>query len=151
MSENPLYRTDATSEGKYPIYVPDRGLCLSQPEADFVYTCLEWEDMVTPFEVYKAVMPSPALHLFDVDFEDHFEVADGEARMCDMGCDNFPFSVCTNEEVEGFFHVLDKDDKATDIIVDRCYDCHPGECSEEAQFGVDWSILTPFLSYTSHP
>ena len=67
-----------------------------------------------------------------------------------MATDDFPFSACTNEEVEGFFHVLDNDDKAADIIVDRCYDCHPGERSEEAHLGVDWSILTPFPSYTSH-
>ena len=71
-------------------------------------------------------------------------------HMSDMATDDFPFSACTNEEVEGVFHVLDNNDKAADIIVDRCYDCHPGECSEEAQLGVDWSILTPFPSYTSH-
>ena len=149
-SENPLYRTDDTSECKYPIYIPDRGLCLSQPEADFVYTCLEREDMVMPFEVNKEVTPSPALCSFDVDFEDHFEIVVSDVHMRDVGDDDFPFSACTNEELEGFFHVLDNDDKAADIIVDRCYDCRPGEHSEEAKFGVDWSILTPFPSYTSH-
>ena len=44
-SENPLYRTVDTSECKYPIYIPDRGLCLSHSEADFVYIswfCLCW-------------------------------------------------------------------------------------------------------------
>ena len=84
--------------------------------------------MVTPFEVNKEVTPSPALHSFDVDFEDHLR---------DVGNADFPFSACTNEEVKGFFHVLDNDDKAADIIVDKCYDCHPGERSEDAKFGVD--------------
>ena len=148
--ENPLYRTDATSECKYPIYVPDKGLCLSRPEADFVYTCLEREDMVTPFEVHNVVSPSFALRSFDFDFDDHFEVVDGGAHMGDMVSDDFPFSACTNEEVDSFFHVLDKGDKAADIIVARCYDYRPGERSEEAQLGVGWSIPTPFLSYTSH-
>ena len=149
-SENPLYRNDVASDCKYPIYVPDRGLCLSQPEADFVYTCLECEDLVTPFEVNTAVSPSPALRSFDFDFEDHFEVFADGAHACDPNSDDFPFSACKNEEVEGFFHVLDKDDKAADIIVARCYDCHPGDHSEETPLDVDWSILTPFPSYTSH-
>ena len=106
--------------------------------------------MVTPFEVNNEVTPSPALRSFDIDFEDHFEIVVSDVHMCDMGNDDFPFSACTNEEVKGFFHVLDNDDKAADIIVDKWYDCHPGERSEEAKFGVDWSILTPFPSYTSH-
>ena len=58
--------------------------------------------------------------------------------------------MCTYEEVKSFFHVSDRDDKAADIIVDRCYDCRPGDHNEEAQLGFDWSILTPFPSYTSH-
>ena len=149
-SENPLYRTYDTSECKYPIHIPDRGLCLSHPEADFVYTCVEHDVMVTPFVVNKEVTPSPALHSFDVDFEDHFEIVVSNVPMHDVGNADFPFSACTNEEVKGFFHVLDNDDKAADIIVDKCYDCRPGECSEDAKFGVDWSILTPFPSYTSH-
>ena len=94
--------------------------------------------------------PLPALRSFDIDFEDHFEIVVSDVHMCDMGNDDFPFSACTNEEVKGFFHVLDNDDKAADIIVDKWYDCRPGERSEEAKFGVDWSILTPFPSYTSH-
>ena len=106
--------------------------------------------MVTPFEVNKEVTPTPALHSFDVDFEDHFEIVVCDVPMRDVGNADLPFSACTNEEVRGFFHVLDNDDMAADIIVDKCYDCHPGECSEEVQFGVDWSILTPFPSYTSH-
>ena len=106
--------------------------------------------MVTPFVVNKEVTPSPALPSFDADFEDHFEIVVSDAHMRDVGNDDFPFSACTDEVVEGFFHVLDNDDKAADIIVDRCYDCRPGERSEEAKFGVDWSILTPFPSYTLH-
>ena len=148
--ENPLYRTDAVSKCKYPIYVPDKGLCLSQTEVDFVYTCLEREDMVTPFEGHNAESPCFTLHSFDFDFDDHFEVAKGEAHVCDLIRDDFPFSACTNEELEGFFHVLYKDDKATDIIVDTCYDCHSGECSKDVQLDIGWSILTPFPSYTSH-
>ena len=144
-SENPLYRIVDTSECKYPIYIPDRGLCLSHPKADFVYTCLERDDMVTPFEVNEEVTPTPALHSFD-----HFEIVVSDVPMHDVANANFPFGACTNEEVKGFFHVLDNDDKAADIIVDKFYDCHPGECSEDANFGVDWSILTPFPSYTSH-
>ena len=122
--------------------IPDRGLCLSDPEADFVHTCLEHDDMVTPFEVNKEVTPSPALRSFDVEIVVH------DMPMRDMGNADLPFSACTNEEVRGFFHVLDNDDMAADIIVDKCYDCCPGKCSEEVQFGVDWSILTPFSSYT---
>ena len=97
-SENPLYRTVDTSECKYPIYIPDRGLCLSHPEAEFVYTCLEREDKVTPFEVNKEVTPSPALHSLDVDFEDHFEIVVSDVHMRDMGNDGFSFSACTNRK-----------------------------------------------------
>ena len=103
-SENPLYRTVDTSECKYPVYIPDRGLCLSHPEAEFVYTCLECDDMVMPFEVNEEVTPTPALHSFDIDFEDHFEIVVSDVPMCDRGNADFPFSTCTNEEVKGFFH-----------------------------------------------
>ena len=70
--------------------------------------------------------------------------------MSDMLSNAFPFGTCTNEEMDRFFHVLDKDDKATDIIVDRCYDCRSGDRGEVEQFDIGWSILTPFPSYTSH-
>ena len=125
------------------MYVPDRGLCLSRPEADFVYTCLERDVRVTPFEVNTTVSPSPDFQMFDFDFENHFEVFDTSE-------DIFPFSTCTNEEVQSFFHVSDRNDEAVDIIVDRCYDCHPGHDSAESQPEFDWSILTLFPSYTSH-
>ena len=105
---------------------------------------------MTPFEVNTAVSPSPALHSFDFDFEDHFEFFVDGAHTCDPNSDDFPFSVCTNEEVEGFFHVLDQDDKPANIIVAWCYDSCPGDRSEETLLDVDWSILTPFPSYTSH-
>ena len=105
---------------------------------------------MTPFEVNTAVSPTPALHSCDFDFEDHFEIFTDEAHYCDPNDDDFPFSACTNEEVEGFFHVLDKADKAADIIVARCYDCCPGDRSEETPLNLDWSNLTPFPSYTSH-
>ena len=105
---------------------------------------------MTPFEVNTAVSPSPALRSCDFDFEDHFEIFADRAHYCDPKGGDFPFSACTNEEVEGFFHVLDRDDKAADFILAQCYDCHPGDCSEETPLDVDWSILTPFPSYTSH-
>ena len=40
--------------------------------------------------------------------------------------------------------------KPANIIVAWCYDCCPGDRSEETLLDVDWSILTPFPSYTSH-
>ena len=49
--ENPLYTNDAVSNCKYPICVPEKGLCLSLKEADFVYTCIERDNFVTPFEI----------------------------------------------------------------------------------------------------
>ena len=55
------------------------------------------------------------------------------------------------EEMDRFFHVLDKDDKGTDIIVDRCYDCHSGDRGEVEQLDIGWSILTPFVIYFPHP
>ena len=148
--ENPLYRNDAVSNCKYPICVPDKGLCLSLKEADFVYTCIERDNIVTPFEIQNAELPSVALHSFDFDFDDHFKVDKCEAPTSDMLSNAFPFGTCTNEEMDHFFHVLDKDDKATDIIVDRCYDCRSGDCGEVDQLDIGWSILTPYLSYTSH-
>ena len=148
--ENPLYRNDADSNCKYPICVPEKGLCLSLKEADFVYTCIERDNIVTPFEIHNAELPSVALHSFDFDFDDHFEVDKCEAPTSDMLSNAFPFGTCTNEEMDRFFHVLDKDDKATDIIVDRCYDCRSGDCGEVEQLDIGWSILTPFPSYTSH-
>ena len=84
-SENPLYRTVDTSECKYPIYIPDRGLCLSHPKADFVYTCLEHDDMVTPFEVNEEVTTAPALHSFD-----HFEIVVSDVPMRDVANADFP-------------------------------------------------------------
>ena len=48
----------------------------------------------------------------------------------------FPFGTCTNEEMDRFFHVLDEDDKATDIIVDRCYDCCSGDRGEVEQLDI---------------
>ena len=59
--------------------------------------------------------------------------------MSDMLSNAFPFGTCTNEEMDRFFHVLDKDDKATDIIVDRCYDCHSGDRGEVEQLDIGWS------------
>ena len=82
--KNPLYRNDADSNCKYPICVPEKGLCLSLKEADFVYTCIERDNIVTPFEIHNAELPSVALHSFDFDFDDHFEVDKCEAPTSDM-------------------------------------------------------------------
>ena len=59
--EDPLYRNDADSNCKYPIFVPEKGLCLSLKEVDFVYTCIEHDNIVTPFEMlsYPVLLCTP--------------------------------------------------------------------------------------------
>ena len=118
------------------MYVPNRGQCLSLTEADFVYTCLEHDVRITPFEANTTVSPSPDFQMFDFDFENCFEVFDTSE-------DVFPFSTCTNDELKCFFHISDRHDEPVNIIVDRCYDCRPGYDNVESQPVADWSILTP--------
>ena len=77
---------------------PGEGPLPVSREADFVYTCIERDNVVTPFGIPNAELPSVALHSFDFDFDDHFEVEKCEAPMSDMLSNAFPFGTCTNEE-----------------------------------------------------
>ena len=76
----PLYNFTIEPDCKYPVHIPEKEVCLSKQEAEFVYTCLEHENRVTPFTSSKEVSFSTDCHCnfvsadVEYDFDDRFEI-----------------------------------------------------------------------------
>ena len=65
---------------------------------------------------------------------------------------DLPFAHCTNVEIGQFFVHRDTKDQELGMIWDRCYDTRTSHLDlGDTQSQMDWSILTPVPSYTSHP
>ena len=66
--------------------------------------------------------------------------------------DDLPFTHCTNVEICQFFVHRDTKDQELGMIWDQCYDTRTSHLDlGHTQSQMDWSILTPVPSYTSHP
>ena len=142
---------------KYPVHIPEKDACLSKQEADFVYTCLEHENKITPFTASKEVSFMIDTHCnymgdkVEFDFEDKFEILDEEkVTGDDTLTEEIPFSACTPVEISHFFHMSSATDSSTSFIVDRGYECRTSCCDDPLPLGLEWSILTPNPSYTTH-
>ena len=87
----------------------------------------------------------------DFEFEDKFEILEEEKVIGDdILTGEIPFSACTPAEISHFFYMSSAPDSSTSFIVDRGYECHTSRCNDPLPLGLEWSILTPNPSYTTH-
>ena len=152
-----LYNLMNESNCKYPVHISEKDVCLSKQEAEFVYTCLEHENRVTPFTSSKEVSFLTDCNCNfistneEYDFDDKFEIVhEQEDEVKSPLTEEIPFSDCSPDEINQFFYMTGMANKPKDFIIDRGYDYRTRYSDDPPQVGLEWSILTPHPSYTTH-